>query len=82
MFAQERKKAYDKAEKLKVEKEEEEKRIIFEENKEIKQLEKQLHMNKRKSKLLPQKFIEEGLDCIFLQLHCAQYFCVFMLYIV
>lgn len=32
--------------------------------KEIHSLEKQLHMNKRKSKALPKKFVEEGLDCI------------------
>jgi len=38
---------------------------VFEENREIKELEKQLHMNKRKSKSLPKKFVEEGLDCIF-----------------
>lgn len=59
-----RKKAYEKAEKLRIEKEEEVRRTRYEEEREIKQLEKQLHMNKRKSKLLPQKFIEEGLDCI------------------
>ena len=34
------------------------------EDKMIKQLEKQLKMNKRKSKNLPQMFAVEGLDCI------------------
>lgn len=63
---QERKKAYDRAEKIRIEKEDEEKRVVFEENREIKQLEKHLHMNKRKSKAIPQKFVDEGLDCILL----------------
>lgn len=34
------------------------------EDKEIKKLEKQLKLNKRKSKSVPKSFIDEGLDCI------------------
>lgn len=34
-----------------------------EEDKIIRQLEKQLGLNKRKSKALPKSFVEEGLDC-------------------
>lgn len=34
-----------------------------EEDKIIKQLEKQLGLNKRKTKTLPKSFVEEGLDC-------------------
>ena len=36
------------------------------EDKEIKKLEKQLKLNKRKSKSVPKSFAEDGLDCILL----------------
>lgn len=36
------------------------------EDKEIKKIEKQLKLNKRKSKSVPKSFIDEGLDCILL----------------
>lgn len=39
-----------------------------EEDRIIKQLEKQLGLNKRKSKALPKSFVEEGLDCMLLEL--------------
>lgn len=35
-----------------------------EEDKMIKQLEKRLKLNKRKSKFVPKSFVEDGLDCI------------------
>jgi nucleolar MIF4G domain-containing protein 1 len=41
---------------------------IQREEKTVKQLEKQLHLNKRKSKTLPQSFMDDGLDCILLLL--------------
>ena len=44
--------------------EEERRRVQEEEEREIKHLEKQLHMNKRKTKSLPKAFIGEGLDYI------------------
>lgn len=39
-------------------------RANLEENKTIKHLEKQLKLNKRKSKSIPKSFISDGLDCI------------------
>lgn len=38
----------------------------LEEDKNIKHLEKQLKLNKRKSKGIPKAFAEDGLDCILL----------------
>lgn len=40
------------------------KRANVEEDKMIKQLEKRLKLNKRKSKSTPQSFVSDGLDCI------------------
>lgn len=40
------------------------KRANLEEDRTIKQLEKQLKLNKRKSKSIPKSFVSDGLDCI------------------
>jgi hypothetical protein len=47
---------------------------IQREEKTVKQLEKQLHLNKRKSKTLPQSFMDDGLDCILLY-RCGKFYC-------
>lgn len=36
-----------------------------EEDKNIKRLEKQLKLNKRKSKAIPRSFVDDGLDCTY-----------------
>ena len=42
------------------------KQANLDEDKAIKQLEKQLKLNKRKSKSIPKSFVSDGLDCILL----------------
>lgn len=48
-----------------------------EEDKNIRRLEKQLGLNKRKSKSTPKSFTEDGLDCILLFCKIMEYLFIF-----
>jgi len=49
------------------------KQVNLEENKMIKQLEKRLKLNKRKSKSIPKSFVSDGLDCMFQNFYNFKY---------
>jgi len=56
------------------------KQFNLEENKMIKQLEKRLKLNKRKSKSIPKSFVSDGLDCMLQNFYNFKY-CVFIYFI-
>lgn len=52
------------------------KQANLDEDRTIKQLEKQLKLNKRKSKSIPKSFVSDGLDCILYNLYVTKNFLI------